>query len=323
MAVSPHGSRVFVAGASYGGRATGLDYKTVAYSGVTGRQVWARLYRGPGHREDLPAAVAVSPGGAAVFVTGYAPGWGTDYDYATVAYGAATGRQLWTSRYTSQGKHDDAASAVAVSPDGATVFVTGASGGNKPRCGRGCPAPGDGYATVACSAATGRQLWASRYNGPAIRLGSAADSVAVSPDGATVFVTGESDRVHAGGDAATVAYSAATGRQLWVSRYDGPDYPGVAWSVAVRPAGGTVFVTGTTAGQPLSGDYATVAYRAATGRQLWARHYNGPANDDDLATSVAVSPDGTTVFVTGFSAGRTYDFDYATVAYNSATGRQL
>ena len=84
MAVSPHGSRVFVAGASYGGRATGLDYKTVAYSGVTGRQVWARLYRGPGHREDLPAAVAVSPGGAAVFVTGYAPGWGTDYDYATV-----------------------------------------------------------------------------------------------------------------------------------------------------------------------------------------------------------------------------------------------
>ena len=41
--------------------------------------------------------------------------------------------------------------------------------------------------------------------------------MAVSPGGSRVFVTGAS-----GGDSETVAYSAATGRRLWVSRYNGP-----------------------------------------------------------------------------------------------------
>jgi hypothetical protein len=57
-------------------------------------------------------------------------------------------------------------------------------------------------------------------------------------------------------------------------------------------------------------DYATVAYRAATGKQLWASRYNSPESGDDDADSVAVSPDGTTVFVTGWAA-----VGYATVAY--------
>jgi len=40
---------VFVAGASYGGRATGVDYKTVAYSAAAGRQLWVSRYHGPGN----------------------------------------------------------------------------------------------------------------------------------------------------------------------------------------------------------------------------------------------------------------------------------
>jgi hypothetical protein len=53
-----------------------------------------------------------------------------------------------------------------------------------------------------------------------------------------------------------------------------------------------------------------VAYDAATGAQLWVTRYNGLGNEGCQANSVAVSPNGKTVFVTG-SAGN----DYATVAY--------
>ena len=72
-------------------------------------------------------------------------------------------------------------------------------------------------------------------------------------------------------------------------------------------------MTGTSDGRTTHADYATVAYSAATGRQLWASRYHGPANNGG-AHCVAVSPAGTRVFVTGWSEGRT-SYDYATVAY--------
>ena len=313
MAVSPDGRRVFVTGESYGGVVTGRDYATVAYSAATGRRLWVSRYSGPWKNDDAPLAVAVSPDGSRVFVTGAARGWGAYYDYATVAYDAVTGRQLWVSRYNDPGNGDDFGNSVAVSPDGSTVFVTGQSG--------------DDYATVAYSAVTGRQLWVGRYNGPANGI-DYGNAVAVSPGGTTVYVTGQSDGRRTGlDDYATVAYSAATGRQLWVSRYNGPGNGGDdAWSVAVSPGGGRVFVTGDSdGGRATDFDYATVAYSAVTGRQLWVRRYNGPANGIDYGKAVAVSPGGTTVYVTGQSDGRPADpsRDYATVAYSAAAGRQL
>ncbi len=118
-------------------------------------------------------------------------------------------------------------------------------------------------------------------------------------------------------DYATVAYSAATGRQLWASLYNGPVNGGdAASSVAVSPGGTMVFVTGNSLGLATRNDYATVAYSAASGRQLWVSRYNGPVNGRDRASSVAVSPRGSTVYVTGVSQGRTLN-DYATVAYRS------
>ena len=112
------------------------------------------------------------------------------------------------------------------------------------------------------AAVPGAQLWVKRYNGPS-NLGDGAFSVAVSPTGDRVFVTGSSDgrtKYHW----ATVAYDSTTGAWLWIKRYDG------RWpkSVAVSPDGNKVFVTG---------DGATVAYNAATGTQLWAQPYSDNA----------------------------------------------
>jgi outer membrane protein assembly factor BamB len=205
----------------------------VAYSAATGGQLWVSRYNGPASKDDIAHSVAVSPGGGTVFATGVSDGRRTKTDYATVAYSAATGRRLWARRYNGSGNGYDAAVAMAVSPAGGRVFVTGYSQGR---------ATGEDYATVAYSAATGRQLWASRYHAH-----DGATAVAVSPDGTTVYVAGHSRAL-----CATVAYGAATGRQQWASRSDAA----TPRSVAVSPGGRRVFVTGWDG--PV---YTTVAYR--------------------------------------------------------------
>jgi outer membrane protein assembly factor BamB len=302
MAVSPGGGTVFVTGSR--DAPNGLpNYATVAYNAATGAQRWVNSYNGPANRLDRAMSMAVSPNGGTVFVTGTSNGGASGPDYATVAYSAATGAQRWVQRYNGPANGFDQANAVAVSPSGGTVFVTGS---------RDAPNGLPNYATVAYNAATGAQRWVNSYNGPANRYDRAM-SMAVSPGGGTVFVTGTSNGGASGPDYATVAYNAATGAQRWAKRYNGPgNRDDSACSVAVSPSGGTVFVTGTSyaAGED---DYATVAYNAATGTQRWAthRHTGGPSHP---ASSLAVSPTGGTVYVTG--AG-------GTVAYNAATGAQL
>jgi len=300
VAVSPGGRRVFVTGVSQGS-SSGLDYATVAYNAATGARLWVTRYDGPGNGRDFAHALAVSPGGGTVFVTGQSKA-GAQGDYATVAYNAATGAQLWAALYHGPATGQDAAFSVAVSPGGGAVYVTGAS-----------KATASGldyeYATVAYNAATGAQRWAARTPGP-VPAYDAASSVAVSPGGGAVYVTGQSHG-RVGLDYATAAYNAATGAQLWVTRYNGPGgRSDAATSVAASPGGGTVYVTGQSQGTTTNLDYATVAYNAATGAQLWLTRYNGPANTYDAASSLAVSPTTGTVYVTGTEGDA-----YATIAY--------
>jgi sugar lactone lactonase YvrE len=305
VAVSPDGSTVFVTGLN------SSDYATIAYNTATGAQLWTKLYKSAGGC-SFDNAVAVSPDGKTVFVTGQCEETATGhYDYATVAYSAATGAPKWVTRYNGVGTLNYA-NAVAVSPDGKTVFVTGESDSRKYLA---------QYGTVAYNAATGTQLWAERYSGPG--SSDIAHSVAVSPDGNTVFVTGTSTSSSSTDTAdATVAYSAATGTQLWAERYGRvPELvPAYHDSVAVSPTGGAVYVTGITDSAGTSGGvYATVAYNAATGTQLWAERYSGVGG----ANAVAVSPDGSAVFVTGNIFRKGSGVGYGTVAYNAANGAQL
>jgi outer membrane protein assembly factor BamB len=307
LTVGPGGTTVYVTGSSFSGSA--WAYATVAYDAATGAQRWA--VRESGNGDDNAHAVAVSPGGGTVLVTGSSY-TGTSTDYFTIAYSAATGAQRWTARYSGP-IGDSIPSSMAVSPSGKTAFVTGDSRG---------ATSGHDYATVAYSTATGARQWVRRYNGPANRDDSAA-SVAVTPGGSKVLVTGYSQSAASGADYATVAYNAAAGTQQWVRRYDGPArLDDEASSLGVSPTGRTVYVTGYS-GVRISGlenaqlisDYATVAYSTATGTQQWVRRYDGPARKDDEASALAVSRTGNRVFVTGFSVGTTSRPDFATIAY--------
>jgi sugar lactone lactonase YvrE len=305
VALSPDGGTVFVTGITTGSTAS-LDFATVAYDTATGTRKWVRRYDGAASSTDAAFALAVSPDGTTVFVTGMTYRAGVGFIYCTLAYAADTGATRWVRRFEARRFGEDRAIAIGVSPDGSTVFVTGMS--------EGAPSNID-YATVAYDAATGSRQWVRWYNGPGDK-GDGASSLAVSPDGATVFVTGGSVGRDSSSDYATVAYAADSGATRWVRRYNGRgDENGVANAVAVSPDGSTVFVTGFS-----NFTYLTVAYAAETGTTMWHRRYRGTCSCHDQANALAVSPDGATVFVTGESIGSTGSLDYATVAYEAATG---
>lgn len=221
---------------------------------------------------------------------------------------SSPGSQLWVSSYNGPNQQFDVATATVASPDGKVVFVTGRSAGNNNT---------QDYATLAYDSATGAQLWVSRYNGP-VNQSDIPFAIGVSPDGSTVYVTGESVGANNVFDYVTIAYDAQTGAQKWLARYNGlSNLGGVARSLVVSPDGSTVYVTGYS-----DRDYVTIAYNSATGAQRWLSSYNGRANGNDQARWITVSPDGHTVYVTGRSQGKASGYDIATVSYNAATGAQ-
>jgi WD40 repeat protein len=372
IAVSPDGRAVFVTGTSFRtghlGHNIAAHYVTAGYDSATGRQLWTRLFRGLGN--SASGAIAVSPDGRIVFVTGSSVvGTGHDY-YATIAYSASTGRQLWLRTFSWPGGWANAA-ALVVSPDGTTVFVTGYSGDGflsgyndegystiaynaatgaqrwlsvfkgrnearniaiSPDCktlyvtGRGYrPASQWDYLTIAYDAATGAVRWTARYNGPENGL-DYANAVVVAPGGKTVYVTGGSwsNSRSKGAEFATVAYNAITGAQRWAARSNGQ---GIGMSLAVTPSGRIVIAAGLSigpSGPGLGTGYATVAYNAATGAPVWTRRTLGnPGIAYSDSHTLAISPDSSTVYVTGVNAVACCDYHFATVAYASATGSQL
>jgi hypothetical protein len=50
---------------------------------------------------------------------------------------------------------------------------------------------------------------------------------------------------------------------------------------------------------------------------IWVNNYDGPGNDLDVATAVALDTNGN-VFVTGYSTGSSGDYDYTTIKYSGA-----
>lgn len=122
----------------------------------------------------------------------------------------------------------------------------------------------------------------------------------------------------------------------WVSSYDGPAHgPDSAGEgllnsrvMATSPDGQSVYVAGTSDGNPGSGrdyDYVVIAFNTATGEQRWTSRYPGPADlPGSSPFALVVSPAGSAVFVTGnvYSADNSRS-GIATVAFAAATGEQL
>jgi WD40 repeat protein len=294
LGLSPDGSSVFVTGASDDGVFT--DYATVAYKASTGRHLWTARWGRPD--EDAARTLSVSPDGSRVFVSGFSISTGTSRDIVTIGYNAATGHELWRTRYDGTVHREDQANAMAVSPDGSKVFVTGYSDRSKRL---------RNYVTLAYGAKTGRERWVRDYQGPG-GFNNTAKAIVVSPDGSRVYVAGYRSGLD-GRDFETLAYSSA-GRRLWRRAYNGPLHSGdQATAIGVSPGGRRVYVTGFR-NDVSNRDFATLAYQASSGESLWQAFYD---QSEEGASALAVSPDGSAVYVSGMSGA-----DMTTVAYGTS-----
>lgn len=311
LAVSSDGARVFVTGYGSDTVPSGEDMVTVAYDAASGTRLWTGRCRGT--NDDRAQAIAVDPNGALVYVTGYSYRLATEFDYVTVAYDALSGSRVWSRRYTGPGAHGDFPKAMAVSPDGTRVFVTGSSYD---------PAVLYRYGTIAYDAATGATLWGRRY---VAGYGTdEAQALGVSPDGTRVYVTGYSGKLGHGNDYATVAYDATSGAKAWAARYNGPGNDSdLADTLAVSGDGTRVFVSGQSVGATTGYDFATVAYDAVSGARLWVSRRSGPGSSTDSVTAIGVSPGGSRLFVTGYMSFSATSDDYQTVAYDAVSGHTL
>jgi hypothetical protein len=251
---------------------------------VPGDVVWVATSDQGGERDRF-AGSALSPDGSRLLVAGTSGGR-SSADFRTIAYDALTGTEVWEAIYD-RGDRDHAV-AIAVAADGSALYVTGASLGVD---------SGADYATVAYETATGSQLWEAVYQS---RRADVPSCIAVTPDGSTVLVTGDSESRRSSADWLTAAYDATTGARLWKRGYKTPrvDRP---QGCSATADGSALVVTGYTynvispRGVP---DVVTISYSVATGGELWRDRYDG-RNGWDEGTDVAVGPDG--VFVSGIT----------------------
>jgi len=295
---------VYVTGRSIGS-GTSHDYATIKYNS-SGDSLWVQRYNGPGNYADAASSLAVD-GSGNVYVTGSSMSGATyeTVDYATIKYNSA-GIQQWVARYNGPGNYVDGASSIAVDGSG-NVYVTGTSFGNGITY--------NDYATIKYNS-SGVQQWASRYNGPPENANDEAYSLAIDGSG-NVYVTGQSVGIGTDYDYATIKYNSA-GVQQWASRYNGPgNSSDAAYSLAVDGSG-NVYVTGYISVNIINYDYATIKYNSG-GDSVWVQRYNGPANEEDKAYSIAVDGSGN-VYVTGGSTGSSLNWDYATIKYSELVG---
>lgn len=164
-----------------------------------------------------------------MYVTGNSSGTNSQAAsyFATVAYDAATGAERWAARF------------------GTTTSDNEAVGGE--------------YTTIAYAAATGARLWLAQS--PIAGGGFATPaSVAISPDGAKLAITGSSRQASS---YSAAVLDAATGARLWLATYQDPGgAPTQAAGVVFSHSGAQVVVTGSSV--PASGpsEFATVAYQS-------------------------------------------------------------
>ncbi len=335
MTVSPDSKTVFTLGwtdADPSSTGTRIDVLLFVTDAATGTNRF--MARHPASSEfvhALPKALVVSSDGTTVFalVEELTASFSVDDGcaQALVAMDAGTGETRWIARERGPDGHCAAPLDLAVDPAGARAYVAGTA--------RSFNGGQTGLVTAyeaADPGSLGERTWQQTIggsDGPAV-----ASAIATSPDGSRVYVAGSSkpaERYNAG-EYALFGFDASNGTR--VVQGSTPVTGNMPAAVAISPDGATAFVVGggiPPAGSPMF-DIITTAFDTATGAQRWQTNYEGPraaikSSFDSVwfYSPLAVSPDGRSVFVAGYSTcmhGVNLCNDFVTLSYDAASGVQ-
>jgi outer membrane protein assembly factor BamB len=249
---------------------------------------------------DRANAMVSSPDGQRVFATGIArtARGSSGTDYLTVAWDASNGSPLWTRRFGHERSRDRAMS-ISIGPNGRLVFVAGVTTGGHGR---------HAWTTLAYSASTGTLRWVAKARLPGARPATSFgfQPTAVLAGDGRVVVAGNTQVDGSTGDsypAVVLAYSAATGGELWRSRYSPQLYPtatrgAIVRSAAVDPSRDRLYLGIQVDETPTANSEGVLAIDLMSGRRLWRSHYTG----DAISThpdAIAVAPQGRRIYLAG------------------------
>ncbi len=291
---------VYVTGSSFDS-ITHSDCVTIKYY-PDGETAWIRRYNGSDFNADDRALTMTIDNSGNVYIAGYSVDLVTHLDYITIKY-YSNGDTAWVKKYSGLNANNDAAHDITVDDMG-NVYVTGFSEEESPY--------DNNYLTIKYFP-NGDTAWIRRYNG-SLNNDDGATAIAVDDSG-NCFVTGFSKEIGSDYDMTTIKYN-SIGDTIWIKRYNGP-LNDADWATALSiDIWGNIYVTGSIHSF-YGDDYATIKYYP-NGDTAWTRIYNGPGNNNDRSTALAVDTSGN-VYITGYNYDiGTYD-DYATIKY-SPTG---
>lgn len=285
--------------------ATDKDYLTIKYTSL-GAAMWIRTYDGPLNDDyDEIHSVAADISGN-VYVTGRC-GWSNaGYDIFNIKYNSFGSTAMGT-RYDGTLHGDDGG--LLIRPDASgNFYVTGYSR----------ETIGAVNITTMKFNANGLPLWTKSYNG----YGSGSDvpyDMEIDNAG-NVYVCGASTGDMTGYDFVTIKYNQA-GTQLWAARMNGTSNGADFAQSLELDVYGNVYVSGAMTVTGQNYNFAAIKYNGFTGSQMGGLMvYNGTGNHFDNGSSIALTPNGSAVYVCGPSNGSGTSGDIAIVKYSQLVG---
>ena len=297
--VTDEDDNVYVAGTSDGVN-TGEDILVIKYNS-SGIQQWVARYNGSANGIDEGHSIAVDAAGN-VFVAGLT--FETSGLNAIIIKYNSNGLQQWVAEYGRPEYTNNEFNRIAVDALG-NVYAAGAIGNGT----------NTDYVVIKYNTLGVRQ-WVAEYNGS----GNDADnpsSIVLDALG-NIYVSGSSIGAGTGYDFATVKYN-SLGAEQWVARYNGPS-DNIDLGKAMKVNNNCdVFVTGNSVGENSDYDIVCIKYNSS-GVQQWLQRYNGPGNNADEVSAMALDGNSN-VYIAGYSQSNGTDWDYVTIKY-SASGTQ-